>query len=471
MRNPRKQALKYVAFDLFSALLAYMALYWFRKNYIELHEPFSIEMAFKDNRFYFGAAITPLFWVVLYYIIGFYQDIFRRSRLKEIIQTFTTGLLGSVVIFFVLILDDWVESYQEYYMSFGIYFGTLFSTSIIFRFVLSSITNNKIQSRIITFNTLLIGSNEKAAELFHEMESQPKSTGNHFIGFVSVNNNVRFLLDKNLPHLGEFTELPKIIQNHQIEEVIIAIETREHGQLEHIINLLQDTPVKIMMIPDTYDILSGQVKLESLGSPLIQIRQSGMPVWQQAVKRLFDLSVSLLVIILLSPLLIVTAILVKLSSEGPIFFRQQRIGLHGKPFTIYKFRSMVTDAEKEGPQLSSKEDSRITRWGRIMRKYRLDEFPQFFNVLKGDMSIVGPRPERAFYAKQILEKAPHYKRVYRVKPGITSWGMVKFGYAENVSEMVQRLRYDIIYIENMNLLNDLKILIYTILIVLQGRGK
>jgi exopolysaccharide biosynthesis polyprenyl glycosylphosphotransferase len=471
MRNARLQSLKYMVGDLISSITAYLALYSYRKNYIEIHDGFSLEGTLSDSRFFLGVLVTPIFWIVLYYITGFYQDIFRRSRLKEIIQTFTTGLLGAVVIFFVLILDDWVASYKEYYQSFGLYFGVLFFNTTTIRFTLSSITNNRVQSRIITFPTLLIGSNENAAELYQELESQHKSTGNKFIGFVSVNNNVRFLLEKNLPHLGEYPNLPDIIRKHQIEEVIIAIETREHGQLEQIINLLQDTPVSILMIPDTYDILSGQVKLESLGSPLIRIKQAGMPVWQQAVKRLFDIFISLLVIFLLSPLLLFTAILVKLSSPGPIFFRQKRIGQHGRPFTIYKFRSMVEDAEKEGPQLSSKEDTRVTRWGRIMRKYRLDEFPQFFNVLIGDMSIVGPRPEREFYAKQILLKAPHYKRVYRVKPGITSWGMVKFGYAENVQEMVQRLRYDIIYLENMNLLNDIKILIYTILIVLQGRGK
>lgn len=471
MRNPRKQIAKYVAFDSFAAILAYVSLYAFRKLHIEHNESFSWELASEDNRFYWGLVVTIVFWIVIYYVTGAYQDIFRRSRLKEIFQTFSTGLLGGVVIFFALILDDWVESYREYYQSFGIYFGVLFGATATFRLLLTTLTNNKVQSKQITFPTLLVGSNEKAAELYHELESQQKSTGNKFIGFVSVNNNVRFLLEKNLPHLGEYQELPQLIRAHHIEEVIIAIETREHGQLESIINLLQDTPVQVKMIPDTYDILSGQVKLESLGAPLIQIKQEGMPLWQQALKRLFDIAVSMLVLIVLSPMLLVTAILVRASSKGPILFTQKRIGLHGRPFTILKFRSMHKDAEVTGPQLSSKEDQRITKWGRIMRKYRLDEFPQFLNVLKGDMSIVGPRPERSYYAAQIIAVAPHYKRVYRVKPGITSWGMVKFGYAENVGEMVQRLRYDIIYMENMNLLNDLKILIYTVLIVFQGRGK
>jgi exopolysaccharide biosynthesis polyprenyl glycosylphosphotransferase len=221
-----------------------------------------------------------------------------------------------------------------------------------------------------------------------------------------------------------------------------------------------------------YDILSGSVKMNSiLGTPLIEIKHKLLPQWEFVVKRFLDYLFSLLAIILLSPFMILTAIAVKLSSSGSIIYKQERIGQYGKKFNIYKFRSMYEDAEKEGPKLSSKTDSRITPLGRVMRRIRLDETPQFFNVLFGHMSFVGPRPERDFFANQLIKKAPHYKHIYRVKPGITSWGMVKFGYAENVDEMLERLKYDILYIENMSLLIDLKIMIHTVLIILQGRGK
>ena len=208
-----------------------------------------------------------------------------------------------------------------------------------------------------------------------------------------------------------------------------------------------------------------------LGTPLIEIKHNLLPQWEFVVKRFLDYLFSLLAIVLLSPFMTLTAIAVKLSSSGSIIYKQERIGQYGKKFNIYKFRSMYEDAEKEGPKLSSKTDSRITPWGRFMRKIRLDETPQFFNVLFGHMSFVGPRPERDFFANQLIKKAPHYKHIYRVKPGITSWGMVKFGYAENVDEMLDRLKYDILYIENMSLLIDLKIMIHTVLIILQGRGK
>lgn len=470
MKNNTLQRLKYIFWDTVAACGSYTLLYVFRRVVIESDRYEVNELTFGPT-YYMGLVLTPLFWVTIYFITAFYRDIYRRSRLKELIYTFNASLLGSIFIFFALILDDWVVNYTDYYRGFLVYFGSHFFLTGFFRFLISSRTAHRIRKGKISFNTVLIGSNDKAADLYNELGNHTRA-GNRIVGFVSVHNNIRFLVEKNLEHLGTHTQLPEIIERHNIEEVIIAIESSEHEKLENIINILEDTNVKVKMIPDTYDIISGKVKLEALASaPLIEINHELMPLWQTVAKRIFDIVVSSLLLIIFSPLLLISAIMVKFSSKGPIFFRQQRCGAFGKPFNMIKFRSMYEDAEKNGPQLSSENDSRITPWGRIMRKYRLDELPQFWNVLIGDMSIVGPRPERQHYINLIKEKAPHYKHVQRVKPGITSWGMVKFGYAENVDEMVQRLKYDVIYIENMNLFNDVKILIYTVLIVLQGRGK
>lgn len=469
-KNTAKQVTLYLAFDALSALIAYAVLYTFRKEYIE-PELFSVNHLNWDDRFYYGMFFTTLYWLSVYILLGFYRDIWRRSRLKEIFQTLGSNVLGSVVIFFVFILDDWVANYKDYYESFAVYLVALFIPTVSFRFILSTRTNRRIQARKIWFNTLLVGSNEKAVKLYNEIRKQRNTTGHHFVGFVSVQEKIEFLVEKDLPLLGNYKEMTRIIDEHQIEEVLIAIESREHEKLEAIINLLEDHNVIVKSIPDTYDIIVGKVRLESYGIPLIEVKHEIMPLWQRLAKRVFDIVASLLLLILFSPILIFSAIMVRQNSPGKIFYRQQRIGLHGRPFHIIKFRSMYEDAEKHGPQLSSDEDDRITPWGRVMRKYRLDELPQFYNVLIGEMSIVGPRPERQYYIDKIQLKAPHYKHVHKVKPGITSWGMVKFGYASTVDEMIERLKFDLIYIENVNFYNDLKILFYTILIVLQGRGK
>jgi exopolysaccharide biosynthesis polyprenyl glycosylphosphotransferase len=300
----------------------------------------------------------------------------------------------------------------------------------------------------------------------------PKSPGNRFVGFVSVNGGDQQLAGVGLKRLGKWHDLPSLIPQYAVEEAIIAVESSEHEHISRIVNELEGTPVRIKIIPDMYDILSGSVKMTSIfGAPLIEVNPQIMPAWQFAIKRAFDITFSIVAIGLLFIPMVVIALLVKLSSPGAVFFRQERVGLQGRPFRIIKFRSMVANAEREGPQLSSATDPRITSIGRFLRRTRMDELPQFWNVLKGEMSLVGPRPERQHFIDEITKVAPHYRHLHKVRPGITSWGQVKFGYAENVEQMLRRLKYDILYIENMSLAVDLKILAYTALIVLRGDGK
>jgi exopolysaccharide biosynthesis polyprenyl glycosylphosphotransferase len=275
-----------------------------------------------------------------------------------------------------------------------------------------------------------------------------------------------------MKYLGHIDNIIDIINEHQFEEVILALESSEHEKIKGILSSLSAADVKISVIPDAYDILAGQVKMNSIfGALLIDITPTSMPAWQFATKRIIDVFFSLIAMIVLSPVYLILAILVKSSSKGPIFFTQERIGKNGIPFKIIKYRTMYTDAEAKGPQLSSTNDSRITKVGKFMRKSRLDEFPQFWNVIKGDMSLVGPRPERQHYIDQISSMDAQYLFLHKVRPGITSWGQVKFGYAENVEQMVQRMKYDLLYIRNMSLALDIKIMFYTIAIVFKGSGK
>lgn len=470
--NKFRQTLFYIIFDYGAAALAWFLFFRFRKVYLETSK-FGYEIPIEyDQNFYLGLFLIPAAWILLYAATGFYKNVYRKSRLNELIQTLVTTILGCTLLFFIFILDDAINTYQDYYLSYLYICFFHFFLTYFFRFILTNRTVSRVQNREIGFNTIIIGSNEKAVALYKEIENEKKSYGNKFIGFVTVNKSESYILSDHLSLLGNYVDLRRLVEEYKIEEAIIAIESSEHQKLEAIIAVLEGYDIIIKIIPDMYDIMSGSVKMSTIfGAPLIIINREIMPPWQQTIKRMIDIAVSLFVLIVFSPVYIIVGLIVKFTTPGPIIFAQERIGIHGKPFNIYKFRSMYIDAEKHGPALSSEKDPRITKFGRFMRKTRLDEIPQFFNVLIGDMSLVGPRPERQFYIDKIVEKASHYNHLLKVRPGITSWGQVKYGYAENVDQMVERLKYDILYIENMSLYVDIKILIYTVLIVLKGSGK
>ncbi|MFW6246310.1 MAG: sugar transferase [Tangfeifania sp.] len=470
--NKRWQVAKYIFFDFLAAAISWTAFFVYRKAVIE-PQRFGIDIPIEfTHRYFMGLAIIPLIWVLFYYITGFYDNIYRRSRLLELGQTLLTSVIGVVVIFFALILDDFVGSYKNYYNLFFTLLGMHFGLTYIFRLVLTTQTIHRIHKRKIGFNTLLIGSNEKAEKIYNEMTRQKRPAGNLFVGFVGVENNDDRLLKKYIPQLGGLHQLNEIIERNKIEEVILAIETKEHERVSEILTVLENRQVTIWGIPDLYDFLSGTVKSNAIyGIPLLKISNGLMSAWQEKTKRLLDIVLSIFAAIIFLPVFLVLAIIIKSTSKGPVIYRQERIGRFGEPFYIYKLRSMVQEAENGTPELSSENDRRITKIGRFLRKTHLDEIPQFFNVIKGDMSLVGPRPERKFYIDQIVKHAPHYTHLHKLRPGITSWGQVKYGYASNVDEMLERLQYDMIYLKNISLYIDFKILIYTIMVSFKGNGK
>lgn len=414
-----------------------------------------------------------IFWIFIFVISGLYKKLYLTSRLDEFFKVFKSTSIGALLLYFVW---DYGEE-----ASFTIdrsiilfYWAFVFVLTASNRFIIRTVQRVYAQHGKGLHRTIIIGTGNNAKVAYDDL-IRNKTLGMQVLGYIQVNgkavNPATGILEEEV--IGHLDNITEIIESRQIQDVLVAIEPDRRKDLIEVISKVDHPDITLKLLPDFYQLVSGLNKTNQIfGMPLIEISPEPMPLWEKMVKRLVDIVVSLVVLILTLPFLSIIALMIKLDSFGSIIYKQRRVGRGGKPFTMLKFRTMYTDAElKTGPTWAKENDPRITKIGYWLRKLRLDEIPQLINVLRGSMSLVGPRPERPHFVDQFKIQIPLYTRRLRVRPGITGWAQIKWKYDSSLDDVKEKTKYDLFYVENISLKMDMKILIITILTMLKGKGQ
>ncbi len=443
---------------------------WFVYSYIRLETGwFDLIIA---PEFILPMIVIYFYWLIIFTFVGMYRTWFASSRFDEISTLFKATFFGIFLLFFLIFIDDYLHNVATatrilIFIYWGLFLILVGAGRIFIRSVQRSLLIKGIGRR----PGLVVGYNARGKEVLDSINNAP-ALGIDIEAFVAVKNENIGKDYNGIIVEGTTEQLNEIIEKYNAKEIIIALEKEDHDILVDVISRTEGKNLSLKIVPDLYEILSGQARTSQIyGIPLIDIMPELMPVWEKKLKRLMDIFISLLLLLITSPILIIAAVAIKIDSEGPVLFKQERLGQNGKPFKVLKFRSMIKDAEKyTGPVWSQKDDPRVTRLGKFVRKARIDEIPQMVNVLKGEMSLVGPRPEREFFVEKLSKEIPYYKRRLKVRPGVTGWAQIKHKYDESIEDVKIKLRYDLFYIENMSIRMDFKILLRTVFVVLFGKG-
>lgn len=466
-------------FDIVAFNIAYAAMYWLRYKSNFFPETFDPNIVFSDY-------ITPSLifcvpWIVLFFFTGLYRNWYKESRLDEFLVVSRTVLFGTFLLFLMISADE-IQAFvisgknpqllsHTQIISLSIYTTCMLLSATINRFAIHTLITWFFAKGFWVNNVIIIGASEEGKELHNEIINYPQ-LGYKVIGFIDDDGRKKGTTCADLPVFGTYSDLSSTIKRYTVSGIIISHVSASPNEIMKILNYCEDARVTIYMVPTLMDVITGHLKTHQIfGIPLIVLLHDHMPSWQAQIKRIIDVSIALVVLIVGAPICLLVGYLIRTTSPGPIIFKQERIGQNGKPFHMLKFRSMYEDAEKRsGPQWAKENDPRITPFGRFLRKTRLDEIPQFINVLKGEMSLVGPRPERAFFIEKLKQEIPWYIRRIKMKPGITGWAQVKHKYDESIEDVKQKVLYDLYYFENMSLLLDLKIILRTVIVVFTGKG-